>query len=288
MLFIHRFQTQVPIILLLNSFSQDTVSEGCCLFVCVMFILPSSEFWTSWTIQKVKEIQTLAISFELKLKGSFFASCGHAAGRARKLFLRKSGKVCSMSSILTRHQKKKQMVLIHCWNSKVWVCIVLDTKANSLQETTMRKPRFVMKSSLVSPNCLVYSVTVISLPVLCWSLLWVVCLCTEEIRKSRWVVSWFPPSHKLIKCICKPSILSIFFFTSWALFYTFTVACGHLDQVALQELFVSWRTAQPGAAEGRTSGVWDCRATGMAEGPGTQNRSPPSWEPRGGTSVMTW
>lgn len=34
-LFIHRFQTQVPIILLLNSFSQDTVSEGCWFFLCV-------------------------------------------------------------------------------------------------------------------------------------------------------------------------------------------------------------------------------------------------------------
>lgn len=74
------------------------------------------------------------------------------------------------------------------------------------------------------------------------------------------------------------------------MFHTFKVACGQLDHVALQELFVSWRTAQPGAAEGWISGALYCRATGMAEGPGrrgTQNRSPPSWEARGGTSVMT-
>lgn len=79
------------------------------------------------------------------------------------------------------------------------------------------------------------------------------------------------------------------------MFHTFKVACGQLDQVALRELFVSWRTAQPGAAEGWTSGALYCRTvqgwvTGMAEGPGrrgTQNKCPPSWEARGGTSVMT-
>lgn len=145
-MFIHRLQTQVPIILLLNSFSQDTVSEGCCLFVCMMFISSSSEFWTSWTIQKVKDIETLAISFELKLEDSIFASSGHAAGRVRKLFLRNSGKVCSMSSTLTRHQKKQkkkeQVVLVHCWDSKVWVCIILDSKAKSLQKQQWRNQDF--------------------------------------------------------------------------------------------------------------------------------------------------
>lgn len=59
---------------------------------------------------------------------------------------------------------------------------------------------------------------------------------------------------------------------------------GHLDQVALQELLVNCRRAQPGAAEG--SGVLYSEP-GMAEAPGTQNMSPPSWNQEGQLSVMT-